>query len=377
MRLQLPPPEKELQAHSRKLQAHILAELKEQGGWIPFSRYMELCLYAPGLGYYSAGLHKFGREGDFVTAPELGELFGTTLAQLFLHGLERLGGGCVLEVGGGSGRLAATVLREMARRNRLPERWYMLERSADLRQRQKAFLQQHIPDLVQRIHWLDEPPADLPQGIVYANEVLDALPVEMLRREGDDTLQLGVIEQTGKLQLHWRRAGAELAQTFRARTPAIKGYTSEICPMLPAWVQALGKIFRQGYWLFSDYGYPRQAYYHPQRTGGTLQCHYRHRAHSDPLFWPGLQDITAHVDFDALAEACVQAGLKVERIEYQGSFLLEHGLLQCAERQLAEADDERKRLEIASEIKQLTLPGEMGERFLFLLASRLQDKARP
>ncbi len=377
MRFELPEPAKEAQAHSLRLQAHIREEIDNAGGWIPFSRYMELCLYTPGLGYYSAGLHKFGAEGDFVTAPELGPLFARTLAHVFCKRLEGLGGGVIIELGGGSGRLAADALAQMEQLGCLPDAWMMLERSADLRQRQAETLQQSVPHLLDRVQWLERiPDQPWPSGIVFGNEVLDALPVEILRLDHTGVLQAGISKDTQGMQWHWQPAPAALSETFQQRIgPQAPGYTSEICPLLPDWIQALGSLLHQGYWLFSDYGYPRNAYYHPQRHQGTLQCHYRHRAHEDVLFWPGLQDITAHVDFDALAEACQAAAMHVDFIGYQGEFLLQNGLTQVAQALLESPDMSADQINIINEIKQLTLPGEMGERFLFLQASRLQGTA--
>ena len=370
--MDLPQPDTEQQRHSLNLQEHIRQQIQQAGGWIPFSRYMELCLYAPGLGYYSAGLCKFGPQGDFVTAPELGSLFARTLARCFNRHLEHLNGGDILELGGGSGQLAADVLLQLERDGRLPERWLMLERSADLRRRQQEALQAAVPHLMDRIHWLDVLPENLPAGVVYGNEVLDAMPVEILQLRSDDVHQLGVTAEAS-LRLQWQQAPETLSECFRQRLPdeCQPGYISELCPGLDAWMDAIGGIFQRGYWLFSDYGYRRTAYYHPQRRRGSLQCHYRHRAHDDPLFWPGLQDITAHVDFDAVAEAMHKAGLSVDFIQYQSHFLLEHGLTNLAEASLTEGDSLEKSIRIANEIKRLTLPGEMGERFMFIQASRM------
>ncbi len=375
MPLKLPEPTAEEKAHSLRLQAQIQQEIAAAGGWIPFSRYMELCLYTPGLGYYSAGLHKFGAKGDFVTAPELGPLFARTLARVFRERLKRLGSGVIVELGGGSGRFAADALQALEKLDCLPESWLMLERSADLRQRQFETLRERVPHLLKRIEWLERlPDKPLPRGIIFGNEVLDALPVEILRLDETGVLQRGITSYQQGLQTCWQTAPESLAELFQQRVgEPIPGYTSEICPLLPEWIQALGGLLEEGYWLFSDYGYPRSAYYHPQRRNGTLQCHYRHRAHESVLFWPGLQDITAHVDFDAVSEACQSAALQVDFIRYQGEFLLDNGLTELAQTLLYPQDTTSDHIKMINEIKQLTLPGEMGERFLLLQASRLKS----
>lgn len=361
----LPPPTPEALDHSRQLCALIAAEIAAAGGSIGFDRYMELALYAPGLGYYSAGAAKFGPQGDFITAPELTPLFGRTLAGPCADWLTQLGPQAwILELGAGSGALAADLLETLAALNRLPATYAILERSAQLRGRQQRLFAERIPACLPRIRWLDALPETPIEGILLANEVLDALPVarvcktatgwDELRVAGD--VQTGFRDQASPANLRLSRDLAALETELGAARPV--GYTTEWQAWLPAWMASLGACFSRGAMLWIDYGLPRHLYYHPERASGTLRCHYRHRAHDDPYLWPGLQDLTAWVDFTALAEAAQAAGWSVQGYTTQMAFLLGAGI----ERHLAALDPVAD-YNLLQRTKRLLMPNEMGEAF--------------
>lgn len=367
-----PPPDPEALAHSLELEAHIAREIQESGGHISFARFMDLALYAPGLGYYSAGSRKLGEAGDFVTAPEISPLFGRCLATQVGSVLQQLKGGSVMELGAGSGVMAADILEQLEELGSVPEQYLILEVSADLRQRQQQTLARRVPQLIDRLRWLDCLPKDF-RGVILANEVMDALPVERFRVQGDGIVRLGVAMGPGgfidvelpcdpALQARWQ----EILQDLPAPLP--RGYQSEICVGLQPWVRALADALERGAILLLDYGLPRSQYYHPERSAGTLICHYRHRAHDDPFLWAGLQDITAWVDFTAVAQTAVDCGLELMGFSSQAHFLLASGL----DGLLAEAaaGGTRERLQAAAEAKRLILPGEMGERFKVMGLSR-------
>ncbi len=356
----------------------IQTAIVQDGGGLPFDRFMELALYTPGLGYYSGGACKFGAQGDFVTAPELSPLFAYALARQIGQVLGHLGGGEVLELGGGSGCLAADLLGDLQRLDRLPERYLMLELSAELRARQRATLEARVPDLAGRVQWLDELPAQALRGLVIANEVIDAMPVSRFRIERCQVLEEYVVVHEGRFAASWCPATTPglapgVARLAAELGPFADGYESEINLRASAWVAAIARRLDAGLLLLIDYGYPRREYYHPQRSAGTLMCHHRHRAHADPLVLVGLQDITAHVDFTTLAEAAVQAGLCVHGFAPQAHFLLASGMESYLER--LDPEDTAGRLQRLQEIKMLTLPSEMGERFKVLALSRGLDLA--
>lgn len=360
----LPEPPEELKRLSAALSGRLRERIRSAGP-LPFSDYMEAALYQPGLGYYSAGLHKLGAEGDFVTAPELGGLFASCLARQAAEIGRELGEFDILEVGAGSGRLAAGLLGGLGE-GPAPRRYRILERSADLRRVQRDTLAREAPDWLERCEWLEAPPDRSWQGLLLANEVIDALPVERFEREENAIRQLCVADGTNGLE--WssklapealenevRRLESELGQPFPV------GYRSELCLMLAPWLEGLAATLDRGLALFIDYGYPRAEYYRPDRHDGTLMCHYRHRAHDDPFFWPGLQDLTAWVDFTRLAEAGEAAGLDVLGYASQAMFLLGCGLDEVLAERMAEAKDGG--LALGAEARQLTLPSLMGERF--------------
>jgi SAM-dependent MidA family methyltransferase len=344
---------------------------------MPFSRFMERCLYAPGLGYYSAGQTKFGAAGDFVTAPELGSLFAETVAEALVPCLRELGTDAnFCELGGGSGAFAEAAMRHFAAAGVVPMRYRILEPSADLRERQRAHLRDSLPaELFERFDWLDRPAETTWRGVLFANEVIDALPAtRFCIGDGEVFEEYLVLGYDGTLKGVDRPADALVAGAVRhverdlGRAFA-EGYRSEILPQLPYWMQAVLGSLEAGLALFVDYGYPRSEYYLPERRDGTLVCHYRHRAHGDALLWPGLQDLTAFVDFTALAEAGNQAGFAVACYAPQARFLLATGLPERFERAHANADAVTG-YRLAQEVKRLTLPGDMGERFQALLLAR-------
>ncbi|HWQ95093.1 MAG TPA: SAM-dependent methyltransferase [Gammaproteobacteria bacterium] len=370
---ELPVPDEDSLRHSQRLTRLIRDEIERQGGRITFARYMELALYAPGLGYYSAGLNKFGAAGDFVTAPEISPLFARCVARQCRQVLQALGGGDILEFGAGSGAMATDLLAELEVLNSLPQHYFILEISAELRERQRATLIQRVPHLSGRVIWLDEFPKQKLRGFVFANEVLDAMPVHRFQLDAKDIWELYVACKDDKFA--WQAgpvsdpALAERIAEICAASPDLKpGYIAETNLAAPAWVQTVAASIESGMLLLVDYGYPRHELYHPERAWGTLLCHYRHHAHGDPFLYPGLQDITAHVDFTALAEAGHEAGLDVAGYTTQANFLIACGLTELASQtQPAEA---RPRMQLADEIKRLTLPGEMGEVFKVLALAR-------
>jgi SAM-dependent MidA family methyltransferase len=359
----LPEPAPDALAHSQRMAEHIRAAIQEAGGAIPFGRYMELVLYSPGLGYYSAGARKFGAAGDFVTAPEISSLFSRCLARQCAEILAETGGS-ILELGAGSGVMAADMLLELQALGSLPDEYLILEVSAELKERQRQTLVTKVAGLFSRVRWLDALPEKF-DGVMVGNEVLDALPVaRFLKRPGGFDEYCVRIEGEG---FAWstRPAGEQFAAVLRAfettlAAPLAAGYVSEICLGVMPLVSSLAASLERGALLLLDYGYPRNAYYHPERSMGTLMCHYRQRAHDDPFLYPGLQDITAHVDFTAVAEAGTSSGLDLAGYTTQAHLLMALGVAG-----LAGAD-----MRAAQQVKLLTLPEEMGERFKAIGLSR-------
>ncbi len=347
---------------SVRLQTLIRSEIEASGGWISFARYMELALYAPGLGYYSAGSHKLGAAGDFITAPELSPLFGRTLARQLAELLAQ-DIPDIIELGAGSGALAAVLLAELATLDHLPQRYLILEVSADLRQRQQAHLAATVPQLADRVSWLDRLP-DQMQAIVIGNEVLDALPVHRVRVD-QGVEEIGVIANDDHFAWTCRPAPDTLQHAVSAQELP-DDYETEISLAVPALISSLAQGLTRGALLFIDYGFPAHEFFHPQRNRGTVMCHYRHQSHADPFLWPGLQDITAHVDFSAVA----QAGVGLELLGYTGQaqFLINCGITEL----LAEipAADTARYAPLAAQVQQLLSPAEMGELFKVIALGR-------
>jgi SAM-dependent MidA family methyltransferase len=372
---ELPAPHGPALALSQRLLARIEVEIDAAGGWLDFERYMERILYEPGLGYYSAGAAKLGESGDFITAPEISPLFGQTLAGVISGWLKEMEHPIILELGAGSGALAAAILERLQALNQLPAEYQILEVSADFRERQQA----RLNTWGERVHWLEALPSVPFQGLVLANEVVDALPVARFVRSGGETLPLGV-RRVGS-GLGWSPGepdGALSATVGQIESDCSvelpDGYESEVCRRMPAWLAALVANMSRGALLFVDYGFGQRDYYRSERNTGTLLCHYRHRAHDNPFLWPGLQDVSAWVDFSRLASAARDCGLAVSGFTTQSEFLLHGGIGEL----IAGAADGSADLGQAAAVKTLLLPGEMGERFKVMLLSRgLVDPSLP
>ena len=338
-------------AHSEKLKSYVLERIKKQNP-LNFAEFMDLALYAPGLGYYVAGAHKLGKGGDFVTAPELSAVFSRCLAHQCAQVINEIPGADILELGAGSGRMALDLLIELEALNALPQHYFILELSPDLQERQRALLAGKAPRFLERVQWLAQLPTI--KGLILANEVLDAMPVRRFKQDAK-LLEYFVAEHDAQLQWQLQSASPELHEACQAlELEFAPGYESEINLQLPAFMQSLADSLERGLILLIDYGFPRQEYYHPERSLGTLMCHYQHQAHEDPLILLGIQDITAHVDFSAVAEAAHKAGLELAGFLNQASFLINCGLSE-----LAQALSPNELLAV----KQLVLPSEMGELF--------------
>lgn len=366
--VELPQPDADALAHSARVSHHIREAIQQASGAIPFSEYMRLALYAPGLGYYRAGAEKFGAGGDFVTAPEVSPLFGQAIGRQIGEALAACDGDTVLELGAGSGRLALDVLRALAEAEQLPERYLILETSGELAARQRALLSQE-PELAGRVEWLERLPETPINGVVFANEVADALPVECFRWQNDRVIRRGVRASETGFEWSDLTADAPLAEhvtELAGRYHWSPPYESELAPELADWVASLADSLERGMLLFIDYGLPEREYYHPERDRGTLICHYRHRAHEDPFFLPGLCDITAWVDFSDLARAGRETSLEVAGYTTQANFLLGGGIGDALE----SATNDMERLRLSGEIKRLVLPSEMGEAFKAIALTR-------
>jgi SAM-dependent MidA family methyltransferase len=361
----LPEPTPDAREHSDRVAAHIREQIAASGGWISFARYMELALYAPGLGYYSAGAKKLGRAGDFVTAPEISPLYGQTLArqvdQVLKAGFDQ-----VLEIGAGSGALAATLLEELERTGRVPRSYLILELSADLRERSRDTLAARVPHLLERVAWLNRLPPSF-SGVVLGNEVLDAMPVTVVRVQNGTIEEGGVGVRSGRLDWSWRLASGEPLEAARAlKLP--DGFRTELQLAARGFLRSLAGAIEKGVAFFVDYGFPESEYYHPQRKDGTLMCHYRHHAHADPFWLPGLQDITSHVDFSAIARAAHEGGVEVLGYTGQAQFLVNCGITEIMAR--TPAGNAAKFLPLTNQANRLMSPAEMGELFKVIALGR-------
>lgn len=366
-RLTLPEADKVAKQHSDLLVESIRAQIQDNRG-IAFSRYMELALYQPGLGYYGGGSSIFSSGGDFVTAPELTPLFAQALARQVGDILQTLPAAEVLEAGAGSGILAVGLLQALEKSERLPDRYRILELSAPLRARQQQAIERTIPHLADRVEWLEQLPAESFSGLILGNELLDAMPVDLFQMEQGVAKELLVTWDEGfALQL-----GEALPRELQQRLEPLQladGYRSECNRRAEAWIATIGQFLKQGAILLIDYGFPRTEYYHPERSSGTLMCHYRQHAHADPFFLPGLQDITAHIEFTAMAEAAVGAGMSVAGFIPQAEFLINCGITEWVE----EGSKVETQLTIANQLKKLLMPGEMGEMFKVIAFSKQLD----
>ncbi len=359
----LPSLTRDEERHSAAATTLIRDRLTSAGGWLSFADFMELALYAPGIGYYSAGAVKIGASGDFVTAPEVSDLFSRCVARQCADVLAETGGE-ILELGAGTGRMAATILKTLAEIGVLPDRYAILEVSADLSDRQRTRLMQLPSKLFERVVWLDKLPEKPIRGVMLANEVLDALPVQRFVVRNGVAHELGV--GLAGADIGWQETTAD----FAAATALVGGlpdsYTSEVCLRVEPWIAGVGQCLGQGALLLFDYGLPRAHYYHAQRTDGTLRCYFKQRAHENPFINIGVQDITAWVDFTRVGEAALAAGLEVTGFATQAAFLLGNGI----EPMLSEPPDVAGRAKLAGEARRLMLPGEMGESFKVMAACR-------
>ena len=368
----LPKPDDDSLAHCQKVGASIRQVIDESDGSISFAQFMHLALYAPGLGYYDVGTTKFGAAGDFITAPETSPLFGRIVARQCKAVLEQIDKGKILELGAGSGRLAVDIIRSLADLGLAPEQYLILETSADLKARQEVLIREELPGLHEIVEWLDQLPEHF-AGVVIANEVADALPVERFECTDNAVLQMHVTaDNTG---FDWSRKPAPQLLAAAVEKiesdiggPLPRGYQSEVSLGLPDWIGQLATCLHQGVVLLFDYGVSRSEYYSPDRDQGWLRCHFRHHAHNEPLIYAGIQDLTSWVDFTAVAEAAAEHGLDVTGFVTQAQFLINGGL---EEEVAGIADlDIVDQLELSRQVKVLTLPGEMGENFKCIGLSR-------
>ena len=360
---ELPAPSSDAILHSEVLQQVILEAIEKNQGRISFEKFMELALYAPGLGYYSAGSEKIGAEGDFVTAPEISPLFSYSIASYCEKMFSKIGSNAILEFGAGSGKMALDILTYLHKQKKIPTHYFILETSAQLQQKQRHTFEKNAPHLLPFVHWLKTLPSDF-HGIMLANEVLDAFPVSRFLIEKAAVKEYYVgwennafVWLTGECESPYLLD--EITQIKKDFLGNVEHYVSEINLRARAWINSLSQSLMKGAILLIDYGFPREVYYHPQRSEGTLMCHYRHRSHPNPLILVGLQDITAHVDFSFVAQCAAKANLVLHEYTTQAHFLLNSGILALVDQEM----DTLKRLSISREIQILTMPHEMGELF--------------
>jgi len=368
----LPQPDELSAKHCARASEHIRAKIDDTGGQISFAEFMQEALYASGLGYYNAGATKFGADGDFITAPEISSVFGRILARQSAEVLGEIENGEILEFGAGSGKLAVDMLTALEELGTLPDSYQILEVSADLQERQKLRMQAEIPQLADRVRWISDLPQNF-EGVIVANEVLDALPVERFVRRESGVSQLCVSLEAERFVWTERAAADRLASAVAeieadiGRTLA-DGYTSEVSLAAPRWIDALANCLRRGVVFLFDYGVSQREYYATDRTEGWLRCHFRHHAHSNPLIYPGIQDLTAWVNFSSIAGAAVANGFDLLGYQTQSQFLMGGGL-EIEMQGFTELPLPRQ-LELSGQIKTLTLPGEMGENFKCIALGR-------
>ena len=363
--------------HSDKLVTNIKQKIHAAGGKISFADYMNLCLYAPGLGSYCAGSHKIGSGGDFTTAPEVSPLFSRSLAHHIKDVITQLPHADILEFGAGSGKMAIDILLELQQTNSLPEHYFILEASADLRQKQLNSINKAIPKLAECVHWLEKIPSSF-TGVIVANEVCDAMPVHVLHFAGN-VIKERYVQVNARDNFEWCEDALLstdlLVQAKNIQTLiAAQDYVTEVNLHAEAWLNSIADCLQRGAVFIIDYGYPASSYYHPERNSGTLMCYYQHHGHDDVFFLPGLQDITAHVNFSALAQTAYDKGLDVAGFQTQANFLIAGGITELA---AANSGDELTLLKQSAEIKRLTLPSEMGETFKILSLTQNLEQLLP
>ncbi|MES2204020.1 MAG: SAM-dependent methyltransferase [Pseudomonadota bacterium] len=370
--ISLPPPSSEAQAHSERL-TEVLKQVIQQHGWISFAEFMHRALYEPGLGYYVSGSRKLGAEGDFITAPEISSAFSECLALQCQQVFDALDTRLILEFGAGSGAMAADILLTLEKNQQLPQSYYILEVSPDFQERQRQTLQEKCVHLLPLVSWLSELPKAF-EGVVLANEVLDAMPVHCFEVQNGKKFERGVVS-CGENFMWKTRLDPSLCwdDSSKGNDSLLlmdDGYVSEVCFAIKHWLKALYASMKRGVVLLIDYGFPEHEYYHPDRYQGTLMCHYRHHAHADPFIYLGLQDITAHVDFSAVARAADRCGFEVAGYTNQANFLMALGILSNTHHDLLNT---RQQYTHAQAIKKLLLPSEMGELFkVIALAKKIK-----
>lgn len=368
---QLPEPSSEQLQHSQLLTNEIINSIQNNGNWLSFKDYMNLVLYHPLYGYYTSGNRKIGQDGDFITAPELGSLFAYSLSQQILPILAQHPDFDILEFGAGTGKLALDLLLELDKHQQLPNKYYIIEISAELKDRQQHTLST-LPDHIKhKIHWLQTLPEDHSlHGIILANEVVDAMPVHLFQYEQNQINELGLTIIDNNIVWQTMTADVQISNYIEQHIIPCwtedMSYISEINLLAQAWLASISQCLAQGLIIIIDYGFPRQEYYHPDRNLGTLMCHYKHYAHQDALLYPGLQDITAHVDFTALAEIAVANNLDVSCFINQAHFLLANQVTNYIDNN----KNDKNLFQLKQELKILTSPSEMGELFKILLLSK-------
>lgn len=376
--LQLPLPDDNALKISNELRERIVTGINKRGGKLGFDHYMRYCLYEPGLGYYSSGARKIGPDGDFITAPEISPVFSKCLANQCAEILDGIGSGCILELGAGTGKMAVDMLAELERQRVLPEQYFILEISADLKRRQQQLLKDALPCMLERVTWLDSIPEQPFTGIILANEVLDALPVKRFKKKHNRFYELKVKYDQDSFQWTAGKADRDLQSRIGdieagLASPIPNGYTSELNTELHSWLNGISAPLNQGIMLLIDYGYHQADYYHPEHSDGTLLCHYRHHVHADPFFFPGLQDITVSVNFTALAECADSLNLAIAGYTTQTCFLIACGL----DKYIADINalDIKAQVGLSQQVRKLTMPEQMGERFKVMALSKNYNKA--
>ncbi|MGX5174956.1 class I SAM-dependent methyltransferase [Aliikangiella sp. IMCC44653] len=347
----------------------ILDKIRRRNGRISFAEFMQMSLYAPELGYYQNALHKLGEQGDFVTAPEISQLFGQAIAgslqdffDVFAQQYPQRSS-AILELGAGNGSMAAAIIKALANESALPSKYFILEPSASLQSQQFQLLTKEVPELIDRVEWLASLPTDF-NGVILANEVVDAIPCERIIRTSQGWQQMDVVELEDEA-LGLAKGAVILAQNLPPLLNQLElftlGYQTEFRPQVSPWLDAIYESMQAGSVLLFDYGYPQREYYHPQRDVGTLKCFSRHQANHEPLQRVGLQDISAHVDFTELAESASCAGFDVMGFTTQAGFLLENDILNLAAIKAAEKADTQSNYALSQQLQKLMTPGQMGE----------------
>lgn len=366
----LPAPDESSFQHSCAVKNMICSEITTAGGWIPFARYMELAIYSPGMGYYCSGTTKFGCAGDFVTAPEISSLFGRAIAQQATQIIEGVGEdiGDILEFGAGTGKLALDILLELENLNRLPQHYFILEVSGELQEQQNKLFEKFAPHLLSRVQWLENLPTKF-KGLILANEVLDAMPVHLVVWRDNSIFERGVVwsgkrfEWSDRLLVEGElfKIAQEIIPRASFNNNNIDTYISEINLSVRGFIRSLANILQKGTIVLIDYGFGRNEYYHYQRSRGTLMCHYRHHAHDDPFYFPGLQDITSHVDFTAITDVATGEGLELLGYASQAQFLINCGITEILAQIPVENTGDY--LPMSNQVQKLVSPAEMGELF--------------